>query len=201
MFLLIERSRLLRHGISVLDLTPEPGVVARIKPFAEEYIRWNLGSEPIPADDRRLDLFAKNPVNFQKRFDLILHNHVIDKIPHPISRILSSLAGYLKGSGYMLFSIPIRLRANTSETIGAPISDRERKQLYGREDRVRMFGANDVEQLFYDIFGNRISVAYPEDFLSDQDFHSFGIPKPSGVDANTIFVVAGSEGPMHNSAA
>ncbi len=182
MCLILERSGLLKRGVSVLDLTPEPGLAQRIQPLASEYRRTGgqAGATPENIDCAALCAGSLS-AGLRARFDLLIHTHLMRPGTGHLGSALQTLAACLKNTGYMLFTIPIRAASGAAAGQPAEIDEG--------------FDRHEVQRLLRSLFGTRLSMVDPGDYLTPQDFEFYGLPVGKAMSGDTIFAVAGGAGP------
>ncbi len=169
--LMIERSGLLKRGVSVLDLTPEPGLAARIQPLASKYRRPGPREGAEPAQIDSAELCARPPCDsLRAQFDLLIHTDLVQPDLRAVGSLLRNLSACLKDTGYMLFTLPTRVAPDATEG----------------------FDGNEVQHLLRSQFGNRLSIVDPADYLTPQDFEFYRLPAPVGLSSHTIFAISGS---------
>lgn len=128
--------------LKVLHFAPEQAFYKKFKKMAAiDYITTDLNS---PLADIKADIcnlpFSEN------EFDFIFCNHVLEHIPND-TKAMQELFRVLKPGGTGIFQIPQDLsRANTFEDDS--ITDKkERAQLFGQYDHVRVYGRDYFEKL------------------------------------------------------
>lgn len=84
------------------------------------------------------------------RFDLIIHNHVLEHVPGDFRDHIRGLHRIMSKSGTMIFTLPDdRIKDNLEPTIdgGEFLTDNERLLLHGHEDHCKSFGTDMVDFL------------------------------------------------------
>ncbi|MFB6453962.1 class I SAM-dependent methyltransferase [Chitinophaga sp. Hz27] len=97
-----------------------------------------------PAHVRYVDVLELDfPEN---HFDLVICNHVLEHIPDD-STAMKQIYRVLKPGGEAVLQVPIS--ANSASTLEdfAVVSDEGRKELFGQEDHVRIYGQDYVQKL------------------------------------------------------
>jgi hypothetical protein len=177
--LIIERSGLLKRGVCVLDLTPEPGMAQRIQHLAADYRRPGPQEGAETAHIDCAELCARSPSAYLRaRFDLLLHMHLLHPGAGNLASALQNLSACLKDTGHMLFTIPIKVAPAAADGQAGKISDG--------------YDGNDVKRLLRSQFGNRLAIAEPRDYLTPQDLEFYRIHLADGLSSDTVFVIAGS---------
>lgn len=190
LYLLLQRMGKLRPNLKILHFSPEPGLHRRLKSLSEnyqpvdyevsQYTKWEPKVEYIDM----CDLSSLN----EEKFDLIIHNHVLEHVPCSPSEVLSQLKKKINFGGSMLFSIPIRTLSITVEDERLDLSSKKRQELFGQSDHLRIFGENDVLAFLNSTPGNNVKPINPYDYLSLQEITEAGIPTPTpDITGSTIF--------------
>jgi len=144
--LVIDALGILRPGADVLHLAPELGLYKALVSIA--------GRGVIPADIdvarysryegiRHLDLCGDYTSVSDRRYDLIIHSHVIEHIPCNYTVALKRLNDLLKPNGYQVCSIPI-MDGHYDEYLG-DLSAEVATKRFGQANHVRRFGVEDLQ--------------------------------------------------------
>ncbi len=152
----------LPEGAAILHFAPERGLSRKLRAIGGESYRAAdidpkrfraFGVEgPIERFDLGRDIFSL-PEN---RFDLIVHNHVLEHLECNYTIVLIKLARALTDSGIMLFTVPI-LPGHFSDEL-MTLSVAEKRARFGPMLHVRRFGADFLQATIGMIF--RIPVGY-----------------------------------------
>lgn len=106
-------------------------------------------------------------------FDYIIINHVLEHVVD-LHGALSELCRVIKNSGKILMSFPICTDQPTIEDPSV-ITDRQRLEMYGQEDHVRLFG-KDYKEIIEQI-GLIVTIHTPQLELSEEEIRKFGLIK------------------------
>jgi SAM-dependent methyltransferase len=191
--MLMNRMGVLRRDTSVLHPAPEPGLFFRISQLCREYKavdydpcqydKWNPKVEFI-------DL-CKIDETLEGTFDLIIHNHVLEHIPCSVSSVLAQLRSRLNQGGIMLFSVPIRPEAKTTENLDSNLTHEDRKRLFGQWDHLRIFGDQDVLDVLRGQEENPVSLVNPEEYLAPSELSAAFVPwTVSDLTGDSIFQIS-----------
>lgn len=194
-WMLMERHGIIRKGMSVLHFAPEVGMSKRLRELASDYVSADFDVSQYKVflpDTVKIDLCDLDEVKFEGRFDLIIHNHVLEHLFCDVKVVLRKLVKFLKKDGSMYFSVPVRAAENTKEDFDTSLPEQERQRLFGQHDHVRLFGARDVVSIFKDALGPNLRAVVPQTELSASEMRLFGIPLEEDVSGNTIFVYKNS---------
>lgn len=163
-----ERPGLLRAGMRVLHVAPEPSVT-RLLPSDAEVIRGDLDPG---AGERKLDItdlaeFADGG------FDAVICMHVLEHVGDD-RRALAELRRVLAPSGWAVLNAPITSdRTDEDPTVTHP---EERRRRYGQSDHVRRYGPDYLGRLRQAGFDVDV-VRLEEDLSADQiAFHRLRAP-------------------------
>lgn len=190
LYLLLNRMGILKPDMSILHLAPEPGLFMRLSRLSRDfkavdydtsqYKNWSpsVGFIDLCKQDETLD----------GKYDLIIHNHVLEHVPCSVSKTLSDLRKRLNKGGVMLFSVPIRRNADTTEDLSDDLSEDDRKRLFGQWDHMRIFGDQDVLKVLKGREKNPVSIVDPYAYLSAIDLSTAFVPETvAGVTGSSIF--------------
>jgi len=164
--LVIDSLGILRPGANVLHLAPETSLYNVLVSVAGEGViptdynisRYKRRFKGI----RRLDLCGDYASVSDRRYDLILHSHVMEHIPCNYAVALKRLNDLLKPKGYQVCSIPIS-RGRYEECLGLP--PELATERFGHPDHVRRFGVEDLQATL----GKVIPMAPAYDLLAKFD--------------------------------
>jgi len=143
----LKKLNLLRPGVRLLNLAPEPFMLFVGSPLLEGsyeaadydpllFARWN---KPI----RKLDLCKDLGTLTEGNYDVILHNHVLEHVPCNVVSVLNGLNRAIARRGYHLFSVPVYAGTTTKEDLNPMLSEAERCSRFGQKDHMRIFGELD----------------------------------------------------------
>ena len=132
---------------------------------------------------QKLDLCASEVPFNKKTFDVVMHNHVLEHVRCDVASVIRRLNSLIKPGGLHVFSIPISPGRESEEDLSFDLSDEERKQRFGQEDHVRVFG-RDYEETFRH-GGLAEGLIDLSTLVSAQELEIWGVPqhattKPSG---------------------
>lgn len=151
--MVLDESRVLKKGTKVLHFAPEGGLA--------EYIRGIVGDDCYDARDIDIERYRHVKVTHfdlveechtlpSGKFDVIIHNHVMEHLPCNVTAVLYHIHRALSETGLHVFSIPI-LNGYYEESL-FPIGDEERQRRFAQFDHVRRFGMIDLERSLGMIF-------------------------------------------------
>jgi SAM-dependent methyltransferase len=168
MWLALDRLQLPRTSTRVLHFAPELGIATRLAAICGEgYVACDLSPDRYRSKHytvQALDLCTGLDRFAGESFDLILHNHVLEHLPCNVADVLLELERILAPGGVHLFSVPIR-GESTTEDISPTISPEERKQRFGQDDHMRLFGRTELPELLRSIWmQEEVLFDFGEDF-------------------------------------
>ncbi|TNE65400.1 MAG: methyltransferase domain-containing protein [Alphaproteobacteria bacterium] len=189
LFSILNREGVLRRDISVLHLAPEPGLAKRLRDLVSRYVPADINISQYQhflPEVQRVDLCSFDPTTLGK-FDLIIHNHVIEHLPCDLDTVFKKLSSMLNANGRMYFSAPIRGSLLTAENYDPALTDQDRHRLFGQHDHVRIFGS-DALALFRKWLGPNVGnieslAMFAPTELRQMAFH----PDPVPLSGHTIF--------------
>lgn len=128
--------------LKVLHFAPEQAFLKRFKKLKNlEYITTDLNS---PLADVKADIcdlpFKDN------EFDVILCNHVLEHIPND-TKAMQELYRIMKPEGFGVFQIPQDLNRETTFEDDTITDKKERAEIFGQYDHVRIYGRDYFEKL------------------------------------------------------
>lgn len=133
-----DRPELLRPGMRVLHVAPEPAV-RRLLPHGTEYVAGDLHPR---GEMARIDITGLDFAD--ESFDAVICNHVMEHVPDDRAA-MGEVARVLRLGGWAILMTPI-LRPATDED-PAVTDPRERTRRWGQHDHVRRYGWDYVERL------------------------------------------------------
>ena len=161
----LQRELTLNKDMHVLHLAPEEGLYdamyAQLDPAKYDTADLCPRNFGYVQNMRKIDLTALEDEP-SKKYDLIIHSHVIEHIPCNIAYTLWHLHRMLKDDGLHLCVIPF-LSGKYDESF-QELSNEERTRRFGQFDHIRRFGKEDVESHL----GKLIKL--PDDFDAVRDF-------------------------------
>lgn len=128
--------------LKVLHFAPEQAFFGRFKKLKNlEYITTDLNS---PIADIKADIcdlpFKDNS------FDVVLCNHVLEHIPND-TKAMQELFRVLKSKGWGIFQIPQDMNRKTTFEDHSITDKKERTQIFGQYDHVRIYGRDYFDKL------------------------------------------------------
>jgi len=179
LWLLLERRGALHsEDLCILHCAPEPGLARRLKSLAAEYVPIDIDISQYKGflpETLHVDLCKNSLESFAGKFDIVIHNHVLEHLACDLSKVLKNLSNILKPNGSMYFSVPVRKGATTTEDYSDELTDADRKLLFGQHDHVRIFGEKDVLGLFQKALGENVEALDPLQYLSEVDINMYGV--------------------------
>jgi hypothetical protein len=157
MYSLIERCGLLRSDIDVLHFAPERALALRfLELLGQRYLAADIDetrlSRSLPKEAQRIqvDLCRIDSDLAARKFDLIVHSHVMEHLPCSWTIVLLRLQQMLKPGGLQVFSIPM-IPGYSREDVSPELSPEKRLEMFGQEDHMRWIGkktfALDIENI------------------------------------------------------
>ena len=186
MQLFLGKFKLVRPGIRVMHLAPELGMSRRLIEAGVIYDAYDLQPDLYRHTNvNKLDL-AECEALPSRRYDLIIHSHVMEHVPCNVTAVLYHLHRALKDDGTHLFAVPIYVGAYR-EDLGQ-LDRAERVRRFHQIDHVRRFGRDDILKTIGMVF--RIEPRYDlvEHFSAEQ-LRNVNIPEALwyGYDSSSIF--------------
>jgi hypothetical protein len=180
----------LKPNLRILHFAPEPGLHRRLKSLSKNYrpVDYEVSQyQKWVPKVQFVDMCDLSSLNNEK-FELIIHNHVLEHVPCSPSKVLSELKKRISFGGSMLFSVLIRKSSITVEDEQLNLTGKQRQKLFGQSDHVRIFGEDDVLTVLNSMPQNNVKPINPYDYLSPQELSEAGIPAPtSDITSSSIF--------------
>lgn len=162
---------------SVLHFAPEKHLSNCIDDsIPKEYIKADL--YPKEKDIKKIDML-RIPYD-DNRFEFVIANHVLEHVPD-YKAALSELYRVLKPNGWAILQTPYSsVLENTWEDHGV-ITNKQRLQVYGQEDHVRLFGQ--------DIFNHIVNAGFISHLVQHESLLNGISTKKYGVNSHEPFML------------
>ncbi|WP_136479992.1 class I SAM-dependent methyltransferase [Cognatitamlana onchidii] len=129
-------------NLKVLHFAPEQAFYKRFRNMANlEYVTTDLNS---PLADVKADI-CELPFS-DNEFDVVLCNHVLEHIPND-NQAMKELYRVLKPGGMGIFQIPQDLNRDKTFEDNSITDKKERAQIFGQYDHVRVYGRDFFDKL------------------------------------------------------
>ncbi|MDR7097745.1 SAM-dependent methyltransferase [Lysobacter niabensis] len=153
----------------ILHFAPERHLSRRIAASAPiGYIRCDL--YPASEEIERVDIEAM-PFD-DGAFDLVIANHVLEHVEDD-SRALAEIYRVLKPGGAAILQTPYSSILHRTWSDPGIIADEARRQAYGQEDHVRLFGRDIFER--FSSSGLGACIATHDELLAGRDARMLGV--------------------------
>lgn len=134
-------------GRAALHIAPELALATELfKAFGEGYLATDIGTArldrhaPEGAPRALLDICNLDDEFAARRFDLIVHSHVLEHIYGNWALAVLQLQALLKPGGFQVFSFPMR-GTYSAENLDPNLPERTRVKEFGQRDHTRSFGS------------------------------------------------------------
>jgi SAM-dependent methyltransferase len=173
----LEQSGLLRDGLRVLHLAPEPAVAKRLRRVAD-YVSADVdpAAAMVQADLAALP-FADGS------FDLVVCSHVLEHVPDDAAA-MAEIFRVLATGGIALIQTPVNYDQNGTYEDPAVIDPDSRLREFSQADHVRVFGRDLPERL--ERAGFSVSVA-SADGVDPRDAEHYGLARGAWPMRNDIY--------------
>ncbi|WP_377292662.1 methyltransferase domain-containing protein [Rhizobium sp. SG2393] len=190
----LERGGFLSRPLAVLHIAPEPCLVGIFR------ASWGRGYHPadrtpaqVPVQGvARLDLCTDAGRLGAARYDLVIHNHVLEHVDCDYRAVARALHAALKPGGWHIFSIPF-MNGGFREAQG-PLESHERTRRFGQADHMRIFSPDDLATTL------GAALPLPPDYdatrgVAPERLVEIGIPEAAwrGFNNNALFMLEASE--------
>lgn len=149
-FACFEKLDLLRPGLSVLHVAPDRPLVKRFaETFGKGYAVADIRAAALTDIDDAVekvvfDMTDLSPAMEKRRFDVILHSHVLEHVRASWQLAFLRMHGLLNPGGHHVFAVPI-LRDWSREDLG-DMTTEKRIARFGQHDHMRYIGRRDFDQ-------------------------------------------------------
>jgi ubiquinone/menaquinone biosynthesis C-methylase UbiE len=193
MSMFLNKFKLYQNDQTVLHFAPEFGLAKKFVELSGDlYYPCDLEPEKYKSrfyQTQFIDL-SKSLIQFEDNyFDLIIHNHVLEHVPHDVGLIFSELNRILKPGGMHFFSIPISGEW-TRENLSKDIDDSYRQKNFGQHDHVRIFGWKSMRDLLQSICTNYDGLPLrPIQHFTSEELERACIPRVAwdGVSGHSVY--------------
>jgi SAM-dependent methyltransferase len=157
-------------GASILHFAPERRLSPRIAAIGPaRYVRADL--HPAGPGIERMDIHAIPAED--SSFDLVIANHVLEHVEDD-RRAVAEVARVLRPGGHAVLQVPFSPRLQATFSDPGIDDDRSRRECYGQEDHVRLFGRDVFER--FALAGSLEDISSPHGrLLPDSDPWRLGI--------------------------
>ena len=174
----VKRLDLVRPEMRVLHVAPEECLMQILGRESLEYFACDI--EPTRYSETLFEVHAIDLCHDlahleRDRFDLIIHNHVLEHIQCDVEHVLRQLARVLKPEGNQLFSVPFR-GDETRENL-LPLAVEVRRELFGQEDHMRLFGRSDFPKFLCRVYGEENFRWDWQDLVSVDELRKARVPE------------------------
>ena len=137
-----QETNLFTNNLKVLHFAPEQAFYKRFRSLPNlEYVTTDLNS---PLADVKADI-CNLPFE-EGEFDVILCNHVLEHIPND-TQAMKELFRVMKPGGWGIFQVPQDPRREKTFEDHSITDKKERAQIFGQYDHVRIYGMDYFERL------------------------------------------------------
>lgn len=145
MLLALESINAFKPKLEILHIAPDVSVARKLKAVhGSGYLAADFNPKLFPQDlevtkiDLTKDVFSLP----SRKYDLIIHSHVLEHLPCEITPVLFHLHRALKRTGIQVICVPFD-EGKTSADFNI-MSGREREERFGQRDHMRRFGVDDL---------------------------------------------------------
>jgi len=143
-WLFMQRNELLREGMRLLHVAPEPCFRNRLREaLGDQYVTADIqpGKEELTVDIADMSAFQT------ASYDAAMVNHVLEHV-HEDRRAMAEIHRIVKPTGWALITVPYYYDRLTEEEDPAdPYTPEERETAFGQHDHVRYYGIDVIDRL------------------------------------------------------
>ena len=176
LYMVLNKFEVLKPNIKILHIEPESSLI-KIFTKLSPYSYFPFSVTPDNYDSRVYKL--ESPCDITKfphqSFDLIIHNHLIEKIPFPIKYTLKTLSKTLKPTGYHFYTTNIE-KGLSKEGL-RELSSEERIREFGEINRFHKLGRNDFISLLQDLYDHENVYIKNEEIFSLKEYLDAALPE------------------------
>jgi SAM-dependent methyltransferase len=197
MWMVLDRLDGFRAGARVLHIAPELFLARHFQQVSgPNYHACDDASRYVASkliDVRPLDLCQDLGKIPDASYDLIIHSHVLARLPCDVEGVLRALNRLLAPGGRHIFSVPIRgLRTSEDQSpdLTEPdLTEAERKARFGHETHRRIFGAESLQEMLTAVWGPGTHLIEPIELFTRDELRVAGIPLQAwkGVSSHSLF--------------
>lgn len=155
----------------MLHIAPEPALESRLRRI--------VGNGYLTADLLNKRVMTKMDITNipypDNHFDVIFCSHVLEHVQDD-ERGLRELSRVLNPNGWAILMVPIKADMTLEDP--SVIDPEERKQVFGQQDHVRIYGNDFVDRVQKN--GFNVTIVHPADFLSLGEIQLMGITSFAG---------------------
>jgi SAM-dependent methyltransferase len=176
-FALLKKLEVLDRRYSVLHIAPEPALAARLsETYGGNYTIADIREDALAKFDGKierllLDVTRLSDAVKSRRFDIIIHSHVMEHVRGSWPVAFLRLHALLKPDGWHVFAVPI-MRDWSKEDLADMTAD-ERHRRFGQHDHMRYIGRHDFDNDMHTV-AELTGATYfrpATAFLSEADMH------------------------------
>lgn len=177
-----------KPGMRVLHLQPEPSLLKVMRDaFGEGYDPAEIKPRKAPEGIRTVDPWADFESIEHGGYDVVIHSHVLQRIPGNYTIFLQRLHALIAPGGYHLFSVPLA-GGFYAENADQSMAHDERKKIFGGERYLRRFGKRDFELTLGAVFGHKRTFSLT-DYVLPEYLLEANIPEEQwAFSGSTIFI-------------
>lgn len=155
----------------MLHIAPEPALESRLRRIVGNgYLTADLLNKRVMTE---MDI--TNIPHPDNHFDVIFCSHVLEHVQDD-ERGLRELSRVLNPNGWAILMVPIKADMTLEDP--SVIDPEERKQVFGQQDHVRIYGNDFVDRVRKN--GFNVTIVHPADFLSLGEIQLMGITSFAG---------------------
>jgi ubiquinone/menaquinone biosynthesis C-methylase UbiE len=155
----------------MLHLAPEPAFEPRLqRVIGKGYLTADLLNKRVMT---KMDI--TNIRYPDDHFDVIFCSHVLEHVQDD-ERALRELSRVLNPAGWAILMVPIK--ADLTFEDPSVIDSEQRRQVFGQQDHVRIYGEDFVDRVKNN--GFKVTIVRPSDFLSPKEIQIMGITSFAG---------------------
>lgn len=167
---LTQQTTVFSDSLKVLHFAPEQAFYKRFRKLKNwDYTTTDLNS---PIADVKADI-CDLPFD-ENEFDLIICNHVLEHIPDD-TQAMKELFRVLKPGGKAILQVPYDATRKITFEDDSITDPKERTQIFGQYDHVRVYGMDYFEKL--KSIGFQVEAVDLTAILSDEEIEKYRLPK------------------------
>lgn len=147
MFLMLRKLKAFDKSLTVLHIAPEKALVEKFHAcFGSRYTICDIRAEALQTFSDSINKIAVDIVSFGsvlagKKFDLIIHSHVMEHVRASWPLVFLRLHSLLNPGGLHVFAVPL-IREWSKEDL-AEMAPEARRKAFGQHDHYRYIGKRD----------------------------------------------------------
>lgn len=190
LWLVIDRLGIIGPRTKILHLAPEAALAKKLHAIAGRRYKpcdFMPANYRLPFAVRKFDLCSDVFDLKDESYDVVIHSHVLEHVPCNPAVAFLELNRALRPGGHHVFAVPL-YALHHRENLSPDLSSEFRKEHYGQDDHMRVFGTSDFPVLLRSVFRGFQEIK-ASDLVQPQELSNAAIPQAAldALTAHTVF--------------